>query len=197
MTPNEIEFLLGIAVACFPSSQKQDMGPTFEAWNLFLGHLSFDVGKAALGKHVISGAKFVPSPGEILSYADDILNPKRPSAAEAWAEVMHAVRFIGRNNTPTWPSEAIKKSVEGLGGWQVICDSENQMADRAHFMRLYDVESRREKEKAMLPPAIRNLIARIQAESVPCVLPDSNGSTHTHQLLKDTSPTPPAMALSG
>lgn len=62
---------------------------------------------------------------------------KAPAAADAWAEVMRAVGTVGRYRVPQWSHVAVERAVEGLGGWQAICDSEDNMADRAHFLRLY------------------------------------------------------------
>jgi len=42
-------------------------------------------------------------------------------------------------------------------GWRELCSSENQVADRAHFMKIYEAELAREIANAALLPAARAL----------------------------------------
>ena len=68
-----------------------------------------------------------------------------PSGADAWAEVLQLIQRRGHIRPPEaehCSHPAIFKAVETFG-WMNLCLSENQMADRAHFIRFYeDISSR-------------------------------------------------------
>jgi hypothetical protein len=58
--------------------------------------------------------------------------------------------------------EDVAKIVENMG-WQNLCMSENEMADRAHFTKAYDTMQKREKQIAMISG---NNIKMIQQEEI-------------------------------
>ena len=56
-----------------------------------------------------------------------------------------------------------RKCVKRLG-WENICTSENQIADRANFRQIYEQERQRHREHLQLPEAVRDAIAVISNE---------------------------------
>jgi hypothetical protein len=56
--------------------------------------------------------------------------------------------------------EPVRLAVKRMG-WRELCMSENNMADRAHFLRIYETMEKRTKEDNLLPVALKNAIATI------------------------------------
>lgn len=79
----------------------------------------------------------------------------------AWGEVQDAIRYHG--------SYGEKKAFESMSpvtaeviknmGYKDLCMSQNQMADRAHFMKMYDSYSERKQKTAQLPPTIQKQLS--------------------------------------
>ena len=57
-------------------------------------------------------------------------------------------------------SPLTRKIVQRLG-YQTLCMSDNEMADRANFRMIYEQESKRETETAMLPESVRAKLLQI------------------------------------
>ena len=55
----------------------------------------------------------------------------------------------------------------GWMGWRDICVSENIDVVRGQFLRMYEIQQRREQERAMLPDDIRGLIDKIGRDMLP------------------------------
>lgn len=75
--------------------------------------------------------------------AEQFLEPE-----EAWGVVVAAFSKVGRYREfpPTYP--LVAEAVERIG-WQTLCGSDNQEADRAHFMRIYgEILRRAESDSA-------------------------------------------------
>lgn len=85
-----------------------------------------------------------------------------PTATEAWGEVMHAFEMVGYYHTPEWSHPAIAKTVDAMG-WQQLCLSENGMADRAHFIKLYEVYVKRVRDDSLMLPEAKRLKGELQA----------------------------------
>jgi len=140
---------------------------------------------AAVKQHAAS-SKWFPSVAELRQAAMEI----RAQAAgvltpeQAWVQVREAVQRFG------WYGESIdtengggwrvprmldpltRQAVDGIGGWRMLCQSENAPADRAHFLRIYgNLLEREQTSAAMLPDVqrtIKNLaeaMTRAQLES--------------------------------
>lgn len=93
-------------------------------------------------------------------------------ADQAWAEVLQQVRRVGYYGVPVWSHPAVADAVAALG-WQTLCTSDNQEADRAHFMRFYERAHDRHRDAQLtqhwpiLPGVVRDglrLIGRTDRE---------------------------------
>lgn len=73
------------------------------------------------------------------------------TTAEAWAFVVACFAKIGRYRAfpDTYPT--VKRAVDTIG-WETLCNSCDQMADRAHFFRVYESYSSREMEQRANTP---------------------------------------------
>lgn len=86
-----------------------------------------------------AGRQFAPSAGEIRGEAVR-LHAKAsgvPSASDAWGEVVAQMRLTGSYRRPTFTHPLVEKIVERFG-WRTLCQSDNTIADRAHFLKLYE-----------------------------------------------------------
>jgi len=108
-----------------------------------------------------SELKFFPSVAEIrekwrlLTAPRDVL-----SAGEAWGVVVQRMKRYGPYESyPPRPRPPIEhpfivETVEAIGGWSTLFESDNAVADRAHFMKIYDqLVARKEANERLLPSA--------------------------------------------
>lgn len=67
---------------------------------------------------------------------------------EAWLEVHKQILSVGSYNKPNFKDPLIKKVVE-IMGWRNLCLSENQVADRAHFLKIYETLVSRDEQNTL------------------------------------------------
>lgn len=134
-------------------------------WYRMLKDLDGKTVAAAVYKH-ISSCKFPPTIADIREQCAAIESGGEKNWLEGWGMV---VRAIGRHGT-YGRKEAMKKlrdfdpltaDVVEKMGWQNLCESENQVADRANFRIAYEAYATRKKELAKLPPNLANMITGI------------------------------------
>lgn len=99
----------------------------------------------------ISTEKWAPTPADIKAIVTRKSTPELKSlASEGWQEVIEAIRHIGSYEMQAamdYFSPITRKIVQSMG-WLNICHSTNVMADRAHFIKLYN-ELRDQAAKAI------------------------------------------------
>lgn len=159
MTKKEIGKLLTIAAANFPGMSQRDLGPTAMLWEKMLSDMDYELAEAALIK-VLSTAKYFPTVGEIREAAAQLSQPAVLTAAEAWGEVMTALRKYGLYNwddAERWMTPSVAKMVKRFGWWE-LCHAENIDVIRGQFMRAWEQHAKGEKERAALPQPIRQMI---------------------------------------
>lgn len=129
-----------------------------------LADIDDDLLIAATKQHATS-SKWFPSVAELRQAAFNIRAKSRgiPSPAEAWGEVMREVRRVGSWGTPEFSTPLIADTVDGLGGWAALCASDNNVADRAHFLKIYGSLLERHDQDAAMLPEIRDLVAQMSA----------------------------------
>lgn len=79
-----------------------------------------------------------------------------PLAAEAWGEVVRQISRVGRDGQPQFSHPLIERAVKALD-WRELCNSENQVADRARFIQAYEQMVQRQSDVASMTPATRLL----------------------------------------
>ena len=166
MNAAETGKLIAILKAAYPRQPVEDA--TASVYATMLEDLDPRAAVEAVQRHIATCTYF-PSIAEIRKGAAE-KSCGAPTAAEAWDEVLRAVSRYGRNRAPKWSHVAVENAVNGVG-WQAICDSSDQMADRAHFFKLYS-ETRtaavtEENVRPMLEQAERRAL---KAQSVGDVL---------------------------
>jgi predicted CoA-binding protein len=117
-------------------------------------------------KQHAASSKWFPSVAELRGVALEIQARARgiPTAAEAWVEVMGQVRAHGYYGEPVFSYPLIQQAIDGLGGWRNLCAGTNQVADRAHFLRIYESLSSRDHDTAAMLPVVYAAVQAI-AES--------------------------------
>lgn len=153
MTKGEALKLVTYIVAAYP---RPEVAPeTIEVYVANLVDLPYDDTKAAVGI-LLRQAKFLPAIAEIRSaYTDHVLRKVGLlTAGEAWEVVQWAFWKVGQYRPfpdTTKGGPLLKRAVTAIG-WQNLCNSENLVADRAHFFRVYEALVGRERERLTLDP---------------------------------------------
>lgn len=134
-----------------------------ELWFRQLQDIPFPVAEAVLNKWVATN-KWAPSISEIRELATEIQHGKPPDWGEAWEESCKAIRRFGFYR----PKEGLdslsplaRATVERLG-WNNLCLSENQMADRANFRQCFETICKREQQDKALPAPLLETIKQLQ-----------------------------------
>lgn len=133
---------------------------TFETWERLLGDLDPRALVSAIDELAITHSDFPPGPGAFRKRAIELSSPAVPSADQALAEVYQQLASVGSYGTPTWSHPAVGNAVDAMGGWRYLCGSEDQMADRAHFLKLYGSIETRHTAEALMPPSVAALLNR-------------------------------------
>lgn len=157
----EIELLkvIGIMVSAYPNTQITDA--TREAYVTMLADIPLQILEPAI-KQSMAESEFLPTIARIRDKALALTQPQHVSALEAWGVVKTAMRAIGFYRSPQFDDPLITKAVDCMG-WQTLCSSENEVADRAHFAKLYESLVTREKEDLRMVPEVRQIQDRVRA----------------------------------
>jgi hypothetical protein len=149
VTRQETARLVALAMANWPGMQDRNVKieATALLWQRMLNDVPYELAEKALCK-VLMTAKFWPTVSEIREAVDSLRPPVKmlPPTDEAWEEVC---RNLNPYRAPQWSHEAIARAVRSLGGIRTICDAENLAVIRAHFFKMYETVSAREKEKSL------------------------------------------------
>lgn len=180
MTKGDAIKLVAIAVAAFPTMLERDMAPTASAWFEMLGDLEYPLALNAV-KKVLSTAKFFPTVADIRDAAASMTPSSVPTAEDAWAEFLKAKKEHGFNDAPAslkspedpehgsgtisfrqpwdFSNPVIGRVVRAMWGSWINCYAEMMDktigVDRAQFLNVYQTLTKRERERALLPPAVQ------------------------------------------
>ena len=154
--------VLGYLAALYPRFDLTNA--TIDAYHDMLRDIEPVLLQAAV-QQVGAESKWFPAVSELRGAARDIQNRALgiPTAAEAWGEVLRQVALVGYYGSPEFDDEGTAATVQALG-WRYLCTSEDQMADRAHFLKMYgQISHVREQERTSLP-AVNDEIKRLAAK---------------------------------
>lgn len=106
------------------------------------------------------GRAFAPSAGEIRGVVADLHARAAglPTGAEAWGATMESFQQTSFNQPELLQHPLVKETVHCMGGLEVIGMSENNMADRAHFLRIFEQLRERALREATELPAITEYV---------------------------------------
>lgn len=136
-------------------------------WYDALSDLDYNVVMVALKKWAMT-QKFSPQISDLRSISASVANERIPDWDEAWADVTKAISYYGyyrQDEALEMMDELTLKAVKTLG-YRELCMSENPMADRAQFQRVYENLAKRKREDEQISPTIRAMIDRLQEQSL-------------------------------
>jgi len=181
MTVDEALVLLGILRAAYPrfyadmeskmdsKEAKKAAFETAKLWATLLSDINLEIAKLALQRLIVT-CKFPPTIAEMRESIAVVKHVQLPDAGEAWAEVNQAICYYGYYRPEEGIaslSEMAQEAVRRIG-WRELCTApiEHEMANRAHFLKIYAVMEKRINETRLLPDDLKNAIAKI-GQSVP------------------------------
>lgn len=156
MTRAEYAQVMAFVAACWPHWQPTP--ETVAAGERLLIDLPQDAVLAAVEQSSLTDG-FAPGAGQIRSRALALLNPT-PDGDQAWSEVLEQIARQGWCGTPSWSHEAVEATVNAFG-WHTLCESTNVVADRAHFLKLYETARHRVTHAGATLPSVAAVTARV------------------------------------
>ncbi len=154
MTRQEVAKLVAVLLAAYPAARSST--GTSEIYERMLADLEYPLANAAV-ERLLATCKFMPSVAEIRECALALAVGEQKPGGEAWGAVLELVGRYGSYREPGVDFQVddpvLRKCISSLG-WREICLSENQQADRARFIELYDklsVQERRARASDSLP----------------------------------------------
>lgn len=142
---------------------REEASVMVDAWGRLLGDLEASTVTAAIEAYATTGADFAPGPGVLRKRAIELVSPPVPDGDAAWGEVVDQIARVGYIGRPTFSHPAIEAVVQSFG-WVTLCQSETQMADRAHFLRVYDEVRTRTTFQVTAPPSVLALLDRVASQ---------------------------------
>jgi hypothetical protein len=109
---------------------------TSQVYERMLLDLDFEAGKAAV-QRLICMSKWLPTVAEIRAAAADIDRGPVRRGGEAFGDVLAEIRRTGSYGAPSFADPLVAECVS-LMGWRTLCLGDNEAADRARFIELYD-----------------------------------------------------------
>lgn len=168
MTDQEFETVALAIKAAYPNSNVLPDKYAMKVWYRALGDLDFRVIENAVWEH-ISTSVFPPSIAEIREKCAARLSPMLTDWGEAWEEVQRAIRKYGRYREEEALAAMTQMTVVAVRrmGFQNLCNSDNPVADRAHFQRMYEGMVKEEKRQTQLPEFVRSERTRMIESHTP------------------------------
>ena len=150
-TEIEVTKLVAVLASAFPQTQMSD--ESINAYVAMLKDIPLEVLVVAVEQCIVE-SEFLPSIAKVRDKALSLVRPERKDPMEAWGVVLTTIQRVGFYRSPTFDDPLIARAVECLG-WQYLCTSENVVADRAHFAKVYEQFREREiQDSRLLPQAI-------------------------------------------
>ncbi|MBS3938486.1 MAG: hypothetical protein KGZ50_07945 [Peptococcaceae bacterium] len=160
MKKTEVLRLLALLKVAYPrffvSNDKAELELQAGLWQELLGDIPLPVLQVATKKLILE-SPFPPTISDVRRVATEIMRPRKHNMADAWGETLGAIRKYGQYR----PDEAMAslspltaKVVRAMG-FIDLCLSENAVADRAHFLRMYEEMATKELKETALPDNLR------------------------------------------
>ena len=155
MKKSEAAELVALVQAAFP--RLEITAATVRLYAEMLADVDAELGRAAVLELVKTQVyPTLPTVGEIRQRVTDLAFRRAGllTAEEAWEVVQWAFRKVGQYRPfpdTTKGGPLLKRAVTAIG-WVNLCNSENLVADRAHFFRVYEALVGRERERLTLNP---------------------------------------------
>lgn len=176
MTYDEATKVLGVLKAAYPHSYKdltkKDAESMISLWAVMFADDPYATVNAAVGALIATRtAGYTPTIGEIKEQIQRLTAPTELSEQEAWAMVAKACQnglYGYKKEFAKLPPEVQRAlgAPEQLRDWAAVDLDEFNTVIASNFMRSYRTHLKREKENAILPQSIRNLIGGMAMEMI-------------------------------
>lgn len=167
MTKQEFATFAMALKTYYPREQLLPNQQAMELWFRELCDIPFDVAEMALRKWV-SNNKWSPSIADIREMTSGIVHGDPMSWGESWEKALNAVRKYGSYNKGAALDSLdpiTRKCVESIG-YLELCMSENIMADRAHYQRVFEIFSKREQTNQRMAAPLLEAISHLQLNGI-------------------------------
>ena len=166
-TRDDIKNLIAYMVMAFPNYDPIFTGEinTVDVMLDLLGDLPLDTLKAAVKSCCSRAGQFAPSMGDIREEATRLSLQAAgiPTAGEAWGAVIGSYErnsygnIVGGGHSPILDNPLVKEAIHQIGGYTIDL-YENQMANRAHFFKIYEALYKREFSERSQSPTVKAYI---------------------------------------
>lgn len=165
MAPSEVAKLLAVIAAAYPGFEVDDI--RLRVWTQMLSDLDYSVANIAVNRHIAT-SRFAPTIAEIREQAVIASGLEELTAAEAWGELMHAVRLYGYyHELEGMASLSLEtRRVVAQITWREINMCENLDVLRGQFLRMYQAVHDRVKRETQLPECWRTGIGGAIADAL-------------------------------
>ena len=151
----------------YPREQILPNQQAMELWFREICDIPFEVAEMALRKWVATN-KWSPSIADIREMTSGIVNGDPMAWGESWEKALNAVRRFGSYNKQAALDSLdplTRKCVENIG-YMELCMSENIMVERAHYQKIFEVYSKREKVNQQIAAPLLEAISRVQLNGI-------------------------------
>lgn len=178
MTREDIKKLLFLLTTTFPNFKIEDKTATIDAWAFWLEEYDAQEISTALKAFVtMEGAKFAPTPSELIAYTHKAEELTEMTEGEAWALVRRAIGRAGYYAEEEFKKlpQLCKDAVGGANELHEISQAEdfNESVEEAIFLRKYREAKERKKQILFAPAVVREKMLEIQRATG--LLEDNNG----------------------
>lgn len=166
MKRTEVIKLIGLCSVNYrnwPEKDKEAL--TISLWLKMLEDTPYFIAEAAIEKYIAESV-YPPTIADVRSRISDMKLVREKTSIEGWGDVMQAIRKFGSYNEGKAMQSlggVTRKVVEAIG-FRNLCLSENEMADRAHFLKVYEVMAKRERDDSLMLQSTKDTMFRIQNE---------------------------------
>lgn len=166
MTREGIIGILSILKTAYPSHfsklSKQDAENTINLWASMFAQEDGRMVSYAV-KQLIATNVFPPTIAEVRGVLVEAKNGQGLDSIMAWGQVQDAIRRFGYTRGEEALSSMHPATAEVVRrlGWLDLCKSENAIADRAHFIKLFEGKQSKDRQVAMIPPEVKEGISRL------------------------------------
>lgn len=157
MTRDEVKVMMDVLKKSYPNFYKteKNLKDVVDIWEMIFKDDSREHVMQAVALYIAT-EKFPPTIADIREKMV-MAESKGLTADEAWGQVQSAFSKFGytrQEEAMEWFHPEVALLVRRLG-WTTLCRSEDLMADRAHFIKLWNARSIQNQKNAMLPEGIK------------------------------------------
>lgn len=170
MTERDFDKIRAALKSAYPNANIMPDNYTIRLWFRMLEDLDYEVVENAVLDH-ISTCVFPPAIAEIRQKCTQRLNPIISDWGAAWEEVQNAMRRYGyyREEEAMASLSSLTAVAVRRMGFRNLCMSENPVADRAHFQRMYEGMVKEEQNRIQLPRFVGEQKQRMIESNLPKV----------------------------